>query len=333
MDIDQNGFKDYYEVGVGIALTNDIGVKQLIERHDVDLYIPLQFNHVGGYFIYDTAYYKWHGMPPDEIISLSIYDPFYIMNKTYGFGDQYDDHFPGGSLWSIPGLPMYHQMTYSHTLNYGDWTNHPMSYNLGGVLYLKPRSWHHADIYYAGVTGLLNVFVDGQLVRARLYMPALHPEKDPTLENIWFYNYGMQTTYISNLEVLDNIPPMVTPFKSSVVNINRLTTEQSISNPILIDGPYQYGATNDNSMFYLPQTNLISNCNGFLYSNPYVLNPSIEIGQTVNLGLEHQRLYIVAPEGTISYRFSLNGTSTRIGIETGLLKSLHNSFRLRIPFL
>ena len=215
-NIVSTGGEEWIEAGLGIHLTDDIGILELMERHgtysdDIGFWIPLQIgdgNTIG-----------------DGYTSFSVYDPFFVgWNDQQGFVDYdlfYNDildngeqlwHWPGGTLWAVNGAleRYYHEMTYTHRAM-GD----------RGILQLNVGEWYHVDIYYDEITCILNILINGVPVMLNLYIPSMKDEAG--FENIWFYNYGRDETHISNLILTDAVAPIPIPLMSSITDVGRLT--------------------------------------------------------------------------------------------------------------
>lgn len=198
--IHATGGAEWVEAGLGIYFTDDIGILELMERYgtysdDIGLMVPL---HIGDGQNPGDGYTVLSVYDPHFITSFIDYDLFY--NNILDEGSQLW-HWAGGTLWEDGGVnPLsryFHEMTYTHR-----------GTSDRGILQLDIDRWYRVDVYYDRVSNLLNVLIDGVPVMTNLFMPQI--DSSANLENVWFYNYGGDDTYISNLVVTDSVPPIPT---------------------------------------------------------------------------------------------------------------------------
>ncbi|MFW9856830.1 MAG: hypothetical protein ACFFFG_17410 [Candidatus Thorarchaeota archaeon] len=198
----------WVESGLGVHLTDDVGILELMTRNgtysnDIEFWLPLQFGD--GELL------------SDGYTSFIVYDPRFNYNYTR-YNDVFNAGLPGAEqLWHWAGGTLngdglaryFHEMTYPHEDPSGL-----------GVLKLTPDQWYHIDIYYDEYSHMLTILVDNRVVLSSLYMPPL--VSGSRFENIWFYNFGRDTSVISNLYITDAVPSIM-PFTTSVADVGRIT--------------------------------------------------------------------------------------------------------------
>ncbi|MFW9856890.1 MAG: hypothetical protein ACFFFG_17710 [Candidatus Thorarchaeota archaeon] len=266
--IDTTAIGRWEEAGLGIYLTSDLGVRELMERNgtysdDIDFMIPLHLDDQ------QTEHLS-------NIIPFSLYDPRFIVNYSNYYSFFPDDanqgqtpndpgdtralsHWPGGTLWDGQIDRYFHEFTYTHqSITYSDSDER-------GVVRLDPDTWYHVDIYYDDIVDQLNVLINGVLIGSNIFIPELNPNRpSATLENIWFYNYAEQKTIISNLEISEKVAPIPIPLRSSIVDVEMHAQNQSLTGPLI---PYFNGDP-------------LWETGSFLYdtSSPYIKGQAVNIG-------------------------------------------------------